>query len=244
MKNILSLINKEKKVRARSLRDVANLLGVQIYDESNFERLSDGGLNASNRFLVRDDAIFFYPPNDGMSTCPFEFYKNGERIITNQRAFEEISNLDYVILEMVRVFDKALDNGIVLDPYAFILRLDNTSDNNKFTAKALSITESTVWNHKLTSENFDIAASHFINKFLDHFIGWNFGVSVNRNDELMDELGKLNEKVIDMGMREFAGRGCEVFGSDDEVYQGVQHYSLPIYKVKVKTRVRPDNDKV
>ena len=74
------------------------------------------------------------------------------------------------------------------------------------------------------------ATKYFINHFLDHFIGWNFGVSVNRNEKLRNELESLNEKVIDKGIRKYAGAGFEVYGVDSEAYNGLQHYSLPIEK--------------
>ena len=66
---------------------------------------------------------------------------------------------------------------------------------------SLVITEKAIRNQKLNDQNFDEATKYFINHFLDHFIGWNFGLSVNRNEELKKELEELNEKVIDMGIR-------------------------------------------
>ena len=73
-------------------------------------------------------------------------------------------------------------------------------------------------------------ARKFINKFLDHFIGWNFGVSVNRNEKLKAELESLNEKVINMGLREYAGTGYEVYGIETEEHNGLQHFYLPTEK--------------
>lgn len=219
------------------IQKIASDFDVEVFEPNLIERLSDGGMRSVNRFLINDDMIFFYPPNDGMPTCPFEFYKNGSRVLTNQSAFEEIANLDDIILSMVRIFDKALDDNIVFAPYSFLLKLDGVDDNEKLTGR-LFIAEDTVWNNKLNSSNFETAKSHFINKFLDRFIGWNFGVSINRNDDLKEELEALNNKVIDMGIREYAGSGYEVFGSADEVYKGVQHYYLPIYKVKVKEKAK------
>ena len=37
------------------------------------------------------------------------------------------------------------------------------------------------------------ATKYFINHFLDHFIGWNFGLSVNRNEDLKRELEELKK---------------------------------------------------
>ena len=39
-----------------------------------------------------------------------------------------------------------------------------------------------------------------------------------------------------MGIREWAGSGFEVYGVEDEVYDGLQHYKLPTEKEKVKKK--------
>lgn len=196
-------------------------------------------LSYSNRFNIdSDNMIFLYPPNDGMPTCPFEFFKYGKLIISNQKAYLEISNLDEILLKMVRIFNKSLDDGIVLDPYYFMLKLDGDIKENYRGNASLVITEKAIRNQKLNEQNFDEATKYFINHFLDHFIGWNFGVSVNRNEILRKELESLNEKVIDKGIRKYAGTGFEVSGVDSECYNGLQHYSLPVEKNVVKKKIK------
>ena len=69
-----------------------------------------------------------------------------------------------------------------------------------------------------------------MNEFLDHFMGWNFGVSINRNEELRLALEKFNYKVIDRGMRLYSGPGLDVYGTEDFPVNGVQHYYLPLDK--------------
>ena len=103
------------------------------------------------------------------------------------------------------------------------------------------ITDKAILNNKLNKDNFDDVNKYFINLFLDHFIGWNFWLSINRNDELKRELEKLNDKVIDMGIREWAGSGFEVYGVEDEVHNGLQHYYLPMEKSIVKKKVKHNN---
>lgn len=193
----------------------------------------------SNRFSIdSDNMIFLYPPNDGMPTCQFEFFKGEKLIISNQKAYSEIDNLDEILLQMVRIFNKSLDDGIVLDPYYFMLKLDSDIKENYKGNASLVITEKAIRNQKLNDQNFDEATKYFINHFLDHFIGWNFGVSVNRNETLRNELESLNEKVIDKGIRKYAGTGLEVYGVDGEVYNGLQHYYLPVEKSVVKKKIK------
>ena len=215
--------------------NIANILGLEF----SLHNLKKSSINESvNQFIIGDDnLIYLYPPNDGRPTCPFEFCKQGKLVISNKKAYSEISNLDEIILQMVRIFDKSLDNGIVIDPYYFMLKLDDEIKENYDGSATLVITEKAIRNQKLNKENFDEATKYFINRFLDHFISWNFGVSINRNKTLKNELERLNEKVIDRGIREYAGSGLEVYGTEDEVYDGLQHYKLPLEKDVIKNKI-------
>lgn len=217
--------------------DIANTLGLE-FSIHNLKKLpSHGGWGGANRYSMgENNMIFLYPVNDGMSTCPFEFYKNGNLIIHNQNVYSEITNLDEIILQMVRIYEKAIDAGIVIDPYYFMLKLsDKIKKNYRGNAK-LVITEKAVRNQKLNEENYEEAMKYFLNRFLDHFIGWNFGVSVNRNETLRNELEKLNNKVIDKGLRQYIYWGFEVRGTETENYHGLQHYYLPLNKTLEKTK--------
>ena len=79
---------------------------------------------------------------------------------------------------------------------------------------------------------------YFINHFLDHFIGRNFGLSVHRKEKLKKELEELNEKVISMGIREYAGSKLEVSGNEDRAVDGLQHYKLPIETGSKRSKIK------
>lgn len=221
----LFLKNMFKHNEVKQINDISEYLNLKL----NCNKLKKIKKKYVNAFEINDDLIYFYPINDGKATCPFEFYKDGKLIIGNNHEFSEISNLDDILLEMVRVFSKAIDYNIVLNPYSFMLEL--TDDNRK--AK-LVITEETIKNPKLSMDKLEEACKYYINIFLDHFIGWNFGLSVNRSEELRSELEELNEKVIDMGIREDAGPGLDVYGVVEKEINGLQHYRLPTSKEKIK----------
>lgn len=222
----------KKENELEQVNKIADFLGLEFV----FHKLDKIEKECTNAFEITNNLIYFYPVNDGLPTCEFEFYKDGELVIYNDMEYIQLSNLDDILLQMVRTFDKALDNRIVLDPYYFMLELtDEVCKDYKGNAKLL-ITEKAIRNQKLTDDNFDEATKYFINQFLDHFIGWNFGVSVNRSAVLKKELEELNDKVIDMGIREWAGPGFEIYGVEDEVYDGLQHYRLPVEKGKVKEK--------
>ena len=212
----------------KKMIEIANKLGVEFSMDNLRQLPTQGGFNRFS--MANNDMIYLYPVTDGFPTCPFEFYKGTKLILNNQKVYSEITNLDEIILQIVRIFNKSLDEGIVLDPYYFMLRLDDEIKPCYKGSATLVITEKTIRNQKLNKKNFDEANKYFINKFLDRFIGWNFGVSVNKNETLKKELEELNEKVIDMGLREYAGPGLNVYGVDSEAQNGLQHYYLPLEK--------------
>ena len=231
MSNILKAIfNQSELEQVKSIADSLNLK----FNLHDLKRLNKKHVNA---FEISNNLVYFYPLNDGMPTCGFEFYKNGELVIDNDKEYSQISNLDEILLQMVRTFNQSLDNRIVLDPYYFMLELTDEPCKDYKGNVSLVITEKAIRNQKLNDKSFDEATKYFTNHFLDHFIGWNFGLSVNRNENLKRELEELNEKVIDMGIREWAGPGFEVYGTDDEVCDGLQHYKLPTEKVNVNKKV-------
>lgn len=231
MSNVLKTIfNHNELKQVKSIADSLNLK----FSFHDLKRLKKEHVNA---FEISNNLVYFYPLNDGMPTCSFKFYKNGELVIDNDKEYSQISNLDEILLQMVRIFNQSLDNKIVLDPYYFMLELTDETCKDYKGNVSLVITEKAIRNQKLNDQNFDEATKYFINHFLDHFIGWNFGLSISRNEDLKRELEELNEKVIDMGIREWAGSGFEVYGVEDEVYDGLQHYKLPTKKANVKKKV-------
>lgn len=213
---------------------IAKCLNIE-FKVHNLKKINKEYVNA---FEISDNLIYFYPLNDGRPTCVFEFYKNGEMIIDNDKEYSQIANLDEILLQMVRVFDISLDKGFILDPYYFMLELKNNPCKDYNGNANLVITEKAIRNNKIKEEDYAKGTKYFINKFLDHFIGWNFGLSVNRNEKLKNELEALNEKVIDMGIREWAGPGFEVYGVESEVSNGLQHYKLSTEKVNVKEKTK------
>ncbi len=245
MKSISELLKKEKSIyeecdkhekqkEQNIINTVANALCLKLCYYNLEKRKKDG----KNAFQIFNNLIYFYPLNDGYPTCGFEFYQNGELIIDNAEEYSQISNLDDIILQMVRIFNQSLDKGIVLDPYYFMLELTDKICKGYNGSANLIITEKAIRNQKLNNKAFNEAQRYFINHFLDHFIGWNFGLSVNRNETLKQELEELNEKVIDMGIREYAGDGFEVSGTKDSVVNGLQRYILPIEKDSKKPKIK------
>ncbi len=230
MENIIELIM--ERIKEPKIINIANTFGLK-YNNYTLKKLKK---NLVNAFEISNNLIYFYPLNDGFPTCRFAFYKNGELVLDNNKEYSQITNLDEIILQMVRIFNQALDREIVLNPYCFMLELTDKVCKDYQGKANLIITNKAIINPKLNVHNFAEANKYFINQFLDHFIGWNFGVSVNRSEILKQELEELNSKVINMGIREYAGTGFEVYGTTDEVKNGLQHYELPTEKIRTRAK--------
>ena len=234
LKELLKNNNKISNNENKKVIEIANLLNLDFKEH----KLTKLDFNFINAFEISDDnMIFLYPINDGRPTCSFAFYKDGKLIIDNRTNYSEITNLDEIILQIVKIYIEVIKNKIVIDPYYFMLKLDDEVKPNYKGSATLVITEKAIRNHKLNNQNFDEAEKYFVNRFLDQFIGWNFGVSINKNKMLENALNYLNRMVIEKGIREDAGTGFEVYGTDTEESNGLQHYYLPseLNSVKKKT---------
>ena len=213
----------KEKTRVKRLKETYNTR----FEKNNLKSRTVG----KNNMDMRDNLISFYPPNDVMAIMPIYFYDNNRHIINNQAGFPEIINLDDILIQMVDIYDKSLDNGDVIDSYGFMLELTDEVKPNYHGRAKLIMTDS-AFRDNLPDVQKEEARAYFTNRFLDHFMGWNFGVSINRNEELKNKLKELNDKVIDLGIRENAGPGFSVFGVEEYPMNGVQHYYLPTEKSK------------
>ena len=223
---IMSILEKKKEAKEEKF---AKEFGVDFYD--NY-LLPKAYVSSDNAFFTYSGLIYFYPPNDGTAILPFSFYRDHDLVLRNTNDYSEIENLDEIILEMIRIFDKALDKKIAINPYSFMLKLEDELKQD-YKGKATLVMTS----RSITTSDYK-SRKYFINRFLDHFIGWNFGVSVNRNENLKEALHKLNDKVIEKGLREDAGPGYGVYGSDTDVYKGLQHYTLPKSKENNYSKIK------
>lgn len=139
----------------------------------------------------------------------------------NQSSFKGITNLGDIILQMVRLYAKYIDDNVFIASAGFAIKLDDEVSPDYVGRASLVLTDDAIRNNKVRPEQVTEAKKYFINDFLDHYIGWNFGVAVKSNSQLEKELLEFNNLVISKGLREDAGPGFEVWCSDD-----VQHYKL------------------
>jgi len=155
-----------------------------------------------NVFLLHEDPLLlFYPHNDGMPTCPFVWARNKGSIVNpelypimdNQKDFTQISNLSDILQKTTTVMQESYEKKIpvVYEEY-FGLRLTDQVKPH-YTGKA-----QLVWfvgDHLKKGASFKDATNYFCNRYLDVFIGWNFGDVVKANSELEKQLLSFAEQL-------------------------------------------------
>lgn len=130
--------------------------------------------------------------------------------------FTKITNLEEVLIKLVRLYEKALDEEIMINPYYIMLQIkENRAD--------LVVTEESI---KLPTHTYSYVNEfrNAINIFLDFFMGFGFGKEIMYSNKLKEELEKLNSRVIDKSIREYRGPELNIYGNDKKIYQ----YKLPL----------------
>ncbi len=179
--------------------------------------------NFTNSYYAKEDKyILLYPPNDGMPTCPFKWYTSEKvLILNNQNAFKSITNLDDIIIQMIELYTKYIDSDVFIASYGFAIKLKDTIHSDYTGSATLTLTDDSIRNAKVDSSDILEAKKYFLNDFLDHYIGWNFGVIINKSEKLKKAINEFNTLVIQKGLREYAGTGFDVWTTKD-----VQPYDL------------------
>lgn len=208
--------------RRITAKDIATENGIDYIPILMLKKYNSGKQYVNQFYAENGCYILLHPANDGMPTCPFEWYGEFEgetkMLMDNQSSFKNITNLSEILLHMVRLYAKYIDEDVCIDSFRFAIKLDEEVIPNYVGSATLVVTDFAIQNKLI---NLRKQKKYHINEFLDHFIGWNFGVAVKSNPQLEKELLEFNSLVIRKGLRKDAGPGFEVWCSDD-----VQHYDL------------------
>ncbi len=211
-----------KKLTAK---EVARENGIEYISKARGKRVHSGRKSVNQVYAVKGTYILLHPANDGWPTCPIEWYGKfdgkSKMIMDNRSSFKCITNLGDIILQMVRLYAKYIDDNVFISSAGFAIKLDDEVSPDYVGRASLVLTDAAIRNKKVKPEQVTKAKKYFINDFLDHFIGWNFGVVVKSNPQLEKELLEFNDLVISKGLRKDAGPGFEVWCSAD-----VQPYNL------------------
>lgn len=203
----------EKEYQEINVREFAGKYNIDYVPVIN------GDIIESNDFFERIVAkdnkyIRFYPYNDGFTHSLKKqwfgkFIIKGEEwivrylmIIDSKKAFNNITNLKEILMQMIQLYWDNLDNDIFMDPYEFGLMLEDEPVEGYVGRARLVITADTIKNRKIEVDEKDHARQYYLNRFLDCFMSWNFGAIIEQDIELQERLNQLNELAIVKGIRE------------------------------------------
>ena len=144
--------NSYKKVSAQS---IANQNGIEYISTTHLKKLSRGK-QVNAYYAIDNKYILLHPPNDGYPTCPIEWYLSPmpnsrvpDMIIDNQSAFSEIQNMDKLLIQMVKLYEKYIDQDVFISWMGFVAKLDGIVFPN-FQGKAtLAVNEDFIVNNKV-----------------------------------------------------------------------------------------------
>lgn len=223
-RNWLTLF-KKNQYKYITAKQIARDNDLEYIDDAETEKANIGNEFSNNFYAFEGKYILLYPANDGMSTCPFKWWKviDGvpKMVIENKDSFKSIVNLNEIIMQMIELYTKYIDDNVFIASYSFAVKLEDEVQPNYTGRASLVLTKDSVRNNRVKRNELNNAKKYFLNDFLDHYIGWNFGRTIKSNPELEQALIDFNNLVIKKGLREYAGTGFEVWQSED-----VMHYEF------------------
>lgn len=193
---------------------ISNAEGHKLY-------LKNGKHKKNMFYLKKNRYILLHPPNDMFLTYPFEWYANfyGKpmMVMNNQSAFDCITNLSDILLQMIQLYDEYIDENVFIASAGFAIRLDEKLCPNYHGKATLVMTKDSIRNSKVGYYEVSAAKKFFINDFLDNYIAWNFGATILKNPELENALVDLNNLAINRGLREYSKCEFDLWSSKNIV---------------------------
>lgn len=206
-------LNTEEFAMQNNMGYISVIGGNRIENDEEIERI----IARENKYIK------FYPYNDGYNYSPKKewfgmFYIDGDvsymKIMDTNKAFNCITNLKEILLQMIQLYWDSIEKDIYMDPYEFGLLLED-EPSSKYVGRArLVMTADTIKNKKIEIDEKEKAKVYYLNRFLDCFIGWNFGAIINEDVELQIRLKQLNELAILKGLRSYRGVGMKLEFND------------------------------
>ncbi|MBR2709517.1 hypothetical protein IKE72_00325 [Candidatus Saccharibacteria bacterium] len=180
-------------------------------------RIADTHQEAKKFSLYDGRTLPLYPPVDGKNSPRHEYYTRlkGEmvKVMDNESAYTEITNLPEILVGMVLLYINHINDPVFMDASHFAVELIDPVTAGYHGRGRLAVTDRTVINHLVKPDQMDEARYTCYNDFLDHFIGWNFGVPVSGSSELRSVLQILVALMHERGIRGRTTRGLDVWMS-------------------------------
>ena len=150
-------------------KKVATENGIEYISKATGKKLHSNEKYANQVYAVKGKFILLHPANDGMPTCPIEWYGKfdgkAKMIMDNQSSFKGITNLSDIILQMVRLYAKYIDDDMFIASAGFAIRLDDEVCPN-YTGKAsFVLTDDAIRNNKVKPDQVIEAKKYFFFNF-------------------------------------------------------------------------------
>lgn len=187
-------------------KQIAAENGIEYIEDAKSARL-DSSTKYVHHFYSRDGKyISLYPSKTEISTVPIEWYFDfdGElkMLMDNQSSFKNITNLDEIISQILKLYTKYVDRDIFISPESFAIKLEDKVCPNYNGRAKLVLTKDSIRNDTISPNQLIEAKKYFLNTFLDHFIGWNFKDVIKSSPKLEKEFINFNNLVVTKGLRE------------------------------------------
>lgn len=212
-------------------------MGIERIDYSVSENYGTNKIGEKKYYLYNENYIPFIPynpPVNGYDDWDYKYYSkyNLQDEVISTINFAKITNMDDILLQMTKIMDASLGSHIALDTLnGFYLKLvDPIEPNYKGRAELVMVDN----NLPKDIRPMRLVQYREANIFLDRFIGWNFGINVNRNEKLKKELNNLSVKLIKKGKREDLRMGAYNFVIDGKV----EHYMFPVDRYELRGKVK------
>lgn len=192
----LGLFQGDMKEFVKDIGTLESLQGIEKmgYSDAIYKKLKRDG---ENEIVLnpKNSIILWIPHNDGMPTCPFNFYNGDEVVLTNRFDFTELNNLPTLLHQVTDIMTEAYQAKTPVfsfDNFGLKLKdelIKDYSGESDLVYLKLGI------DPKALKER-EKATNYCTNQFLDRFMGWNYGDLIRQDSELEDKLITLTQQLL------------------------------------------------
>lgn len=220
--------NKTQDTRAEYIYGKGGYLDdFKILDELGVERSSRHyipkklDMGVRKYLLPEDNRINLTAPVSWHTQVPTAYLIKTEdgykELMTNQYNFNNIKNIDEILIQMTKIMSASVDSPHIIDPdYAFSIKLTDKIEPAYIGSAKLVvyddirpenlIEKEAAGKEKLSDDDSlskytEVRKRYCENAFLDYFIGLGYGANVKQNKELREELEAYTNKLISKGRR-------------------------------------------
>ena len=198
--------SKENDFRKITSKQIALENGIEYIEDAKSTRLDTSNKYVHHFYSKDGKYILLDPSKTEIPTVPIEWYFDfdGElkMIMDNQSSFKNISNLDKIISQIIKLYTKYIDEDVFISPESFAIKLENEVCPNYHGKAKLVLTKDSIRNDTINPNYLIEAKKYFLNTFLDHFFEWNFKELIESNLKLKKEFVNFNNLMVRKGLRE------------------------------------------